>query len=113
MPNLFHIGKKFWFKIDAPLEEQIKSYRGRTVYVKDDHGVGRLVEIKDVLGSLVYQTKLQIETEKDGSFIISALDFFAQMNGEKVSQEEIELFDQTTMEVMGRPMKTTPGGIVH
>ncbi len=111
MPNLFHIGKKFWFRVDAPTD--LKEYIGRTVRVETEKGVFKLVEIKEVLGSLVHQTKLQIETEKDGSCLISALDFFAQMNGEKVSREEIEAFDETSMHVARGPDRKTPGGIIH
>lgn len=113
MPNLFHIGKKFWWEIPAPIEEQIKSFIGRTVYVTGDDHVGRLVEIKDLKGSITHQTKFEVHTEKGDVYLISALDLFAQMNGEKVSKEEIELFDQTSMHVAAAPPRKTPGGIIH
>lgn len=103
MANLFHIGKKFWFRVDKPTN--LKEYEGRFCLVKTDGGVNKLVEIKRVVGSFVHQTKLEIDTEKDGQFVISALDFFAQMNGEKISKEEIEAFDDTTLEITGGPKR--------
>lgn len=94
-----HIGKKFWFEVPKPTD--LKEYVGRFVRVKDDAGKPVVIEIERVVGSLAHTTRFQIDS-KGKSYTISMLDFYAQMNGEKVSDEEIDLFEQTTFEIAGR-----------
>ena len=91
-----HIAKAFWWEVPKPTD--LKEYAGRFVRVKKDSGEPIVVEIEEVLGSLARPTKLQVNA-KGVSYLISALDFYAQMNGESVSDEEIELFDQTTFDI--------------
>lgn len=91
---------------------------GRSVKVKDDDGNYHVVEIERALGCLApqHKTKLQIDARVDGeekNFIISALDFFAQMNGETVTPEEIALFDETALEIKGKNPWQKKKGIIR
>lgn len=78
--------------------QDFTQFPGRFVRVKDDDGNPVVVEIEEVLPSLAHACKLQINS-KEKSYLISALDFFAQMNNEYVSPQEIALFDETTFEI--------------
>lgn len=91
---------KHWlFKINKPEDLDILRHVGRSVRVEDpDTKKEVVVEIEEIKGSLRYPTKFQI-TAKDKWYLISMLDFFAQMNGEKISSEEVALFDATTFEI--------------
>ncbi len=79
----------------------MKAYIGRAVRVKDDDGNLRVIECEEILGSLRWPTKFQINY-RDKSYLISMLDFFAQMNGERVSEDEIKAFDDTVFFVEER-----------
>lgn len=93
---MFHIGKKFWWEVDKPTD--LKEYIGRHVRVTGDDHKERVVEIERIVGSLVYPSKFEI-TAKDQQYLISMLDFYGQINGEKFSKEDIEAFDDTQLEV--------------
>lgn len=85
----------FVLKYEIP---DLKRYTGRSVKVRDDDHREHVVEIQHLVGSLAYPTKLQI----NGRFLISALDFFGQMNGEKIPQEQIDLFEKTVFDIKPR-----------
>lgn len=81
--------KQYW-TLDKP--EDPNKYKGRMVRVKDDNGNYRVVEIEEVLGSLKYPTRFQVNSG-GLSYLISMLDFLAQMNGETVSEEDCKEFE--------------------
>jgi len=90
-------------KVEVP---NLKDYIGRSVKVVGDDHKERVVEIEHLVGSLAYPHKLQI----NGKYLISMLDFFGQMMGEKFSDEHIRLFNETVFDI--RPtMKTKVGGL--
>lgn len=91
----FHIPKKFWWAVPIP---EIKQYIGRFIKVTDDNHQDRIVEIEKILGNLTHKHMFEIHA-KGHAYLVSMLDFYAQMNGEKVSQEEIAAFNETTFEV--------------
>jgi hypothetical protein len=77
--------------------------------VKLDNGERRTVEVERLVGSLHKATHLQVTSRDGKDHLISALDFFAQMNGESVSEAEIEEWNRTQFEVI---QERTPGGVV-
>ncbi len=82
--------RKHWlFKAEVPKPED---YIGHHVKIGD-----RVIECERIVGNLIHPTKYEI-TCKGKQYLISMLDFHAQMNGETVSQAEIDAFDETTME---------------
>lgn len=85
--------KKFW-TLDKPDNEQEfkKKYFGRSFRVKDKFGHYKTVEAESVQGALVKPTHFQINS-KGESYLINMLDFYAQANGESVSEEELKDFE--------------------
>lgn len=94
------IKKKFWF--DVPKPTDLKEYVGRHCKVRDDDGLERIVEIERIFGSLVYPTKFEVVSHGK-HYLISMLEFFAQMNGETVSAEDVAFFDSMAFEVQEMP----------
>lgn len=91
------------FRYDVTVPD-LPIYIGRSVKVKDDDGKEHVVEIERLTGCVAekHKTKLQVDANEK-SYVISALDFFAQMNGESVTAEEIALFDETALEIKKNP----------
>jgi len=81
--------KKYW-TVDKPKDP--REYLGRFVKVRDDDGEEVVVEIERITGNLVHPWKFQIDNGTK-SYLINMLDFYAQMNGEKVTQQEILEFE--------------------
>lgn len=81
--------KKYW-TVDKP--QSPAQYIGRMVKVRDDNGEELVVEIERITGNLVRPWMFQIDVGNK-SYVINMLDFYAQMNGEKVSQQEILDFE--------------------
>lgn len=101
----FSVQKRFKWAIEAPTTQQMESYVGRFVRVKDDDGNDVVVEIEKIVGNIVKVTKFEI-ISKGKHYLISMLDFFAQINGEYVSPEEIALFDETSFNVANGRKRT-------
>ena len=81
----------------------LKDYVGRACKVTTDEGIEKVVEIEVAAFSKAHPTKLVI----NGNHFISALDFFAQMNGERMEKAWIEAFDETVFEVKPRWQRGT------
>lgn len=104
--------KKHWvWAVDKPEDIEFQKFVGRHVRVADG-GNDRMVEIQSLQGSLKYPNRFQVNTKVDGedkSFFISMLDFYAQMNGESISKEDIKAFDETTFEMKQNPLRKQRG----
>lgn len=102
--------KKSWFNV--PIPENMNQFVGRFVKVRDDEPPyqERIVEIERIVGNMPDPKRFEIES-KGKSYLISMLDFFAQMNGEKVSAEDIAFFEDMAFEV--RPDPTYGGNRTH
>lgn len=100
----FFTPKKFWWAVPVP---EMGKYIGRFVSVTGDDHITKVVEIEKIYGNLTHKHMFEVHA-KDKAYLISMLDFFAQMNGEPVSQQEIEAFNDTVFTVVPRksPMKT-------
>lgn len=86
---------KHWIMpVDKPDDIAIRRYIGKMVKVIDDNHKERVVEIQDIKGNLRHPTKFQIDSNGQ-NYLISMLDFYAQMNGEYIPREVIEEFDRT------------------
>lgn len=94
------IKKTFWFEVPKPTD--LTEYIGRHVKVTDDDHMERIIEIEKVIGSAVYPTKFEI-ISNGKHYLISILAFFAQMNGETVTPEEVAFFDVMSFEVQETP----------
>lgn len=85
--------------VDAPDDLAVKGQVGKTFLITDPTTKERRpVTVEAIRANLTHPTKFEIDA-KGETYLISMLDFYAQVNGEKITQEEIELFDQTTFEV--------------
>jgi hypothetical protein len=84
--------------VDKPDDIDILKQIGRFFRVKDDNHDYKVVEAERIVGSLAHPTKFEIHS-KGKAYLISALDFFAQVNNEYISDEHIALFDETQFEV--------------
>jgi hypothetical protein len=73
---------------------EMKQFIGRACRITDDKGNKRVIEVEEILGSLKYPTKFQVNC-RGASYFISMLDFFAQMNGEYVSDADLAAFDDS------------------
>lgn len=93
-----HTNRSWLWAVNKPDDIALKKFIGRSVRVKDDNGKHHVIEIEDLQGNIAHPSKFQINT-RGKSYLISMLDFFAQMNGEKVSEEEIKAFDETVFHV--------------
>lgn len=94
------IKKKFWF--DVPKPADLKEYIGRHIKVRGDDGMERIIEIEQIMGSFVHPTKFEV-VAKEIHYLISMLEFYAQLNGETVTPEEIAFFDSMSFEVQEAP----------
>lgn len=96
----FNISKKRWvMAVDKPEDIDVLKHIGKWVKVSMPNGDRKGIEIMDIKGNMTYPTKFEIHTKDGNSYFISMLDFFAQMNGEKIDDATIQLFDETQFEV--------------
>lgn len=95
---MFSIRRHPLFKLEIP---DPTKYIGRYVRVMGTNGLPRVVECERIVGNLMHPTKYEV-TAKGVNYLISMLDFHAQMEGEKVSQADIDEFDKMTMEYIHR-----------
>lgn len=92
--------RKFKWPVSPP---DMKDYIGRYCKVnKEDNPEmptdDLIIECEEILGSVIYAHRFQINC-KGKSYLISMLDFFAQMNGEKIAPEDIKAFNETQFHV--------------
>lgn len=67
--------------------KKYEKYIGRSVKLED----GSRVKIKTLVHSFAYPNKIVVNEDH----FVHYLDFFGQMNGEKISKQDIEDFDQS------------------
>lgn len=84
--------------VDSPHDLDFLKYIGSWVRVKDDKGNDKVIEIERIMGNMAKPNKFEI-ISKGHHYLISMLDFYAQMNGEYISPVDIALFDETQFEV--------------
>lgn len=102
---MFNIGNKHWIMaVDKPEDIDINQHVGKFVKVLDDNKKEHVVEIEKIMGNLRHSTKFEI-VSKGKHYLISMLDFYAQINGESITPEEIALFDETMFEVQDNKFK--------
>jgi len=85
--------------IPIPKEDPWSEYIGRWVKTKE----GPVVKIEHIAPNFTKPTRIDI----NGQYQCVMLDFFAQMNHEQVSQEDIDAFDQIEHEVVTPNPKET------
>jgi len=84
--------------VDKPEDIDIIKHIGKAFKVKDDKGNDKVVVAERIVGSMVHPTDFEIHANGE-AYLICALDLFAQVNGEKVSDVEIALFRETQFHV--------------
>lgn len=115
---MFQIMKRYTGLVTEKVD--MTKFIGRQIWVKDDNGQKIRVEIENcdsvqgvpgIQGNLRNPTKFQINA-RGKAYLISMLDFFAQVNEEKISDEEIKAFDDTIFAISKtlneRPFLHTP-----
>lgn len=86
--------KKHWLSgIDSPDDIDPSKYVGRTFKVLDDEKREHKVVAEEILGSIMYPWKFQINA-MGKSYFISALDLFGQVAGYFFSPADIEEFEK-------------------
>lgn len=105
----FQILKRSWISVPKPGD--LKEYVGRFVQVKLPDGNKKLVEIERIMGSVAYPTRFEIVSKGEHYHIIM-VDFFAQMNGEYISDEDVKAFDEQQFLVKRNAWKKSKSGLI-
>lgn len=90
--------KNWVMAVDHPDKIAVEQYIGRGVIVQDDRGNDKGIVIERIMGNLTKPNKFEI-VAKGQHYLISMLDFFGQMNGERLDKEMIKQFDETQFDV--------------
>lgn len=85
--------KKHWLQgVDSPEDIDPSKYLGKKFKVRDDDGREMSVIAEEILGSIKYPWKFQINS-KGKSYFISALDLFGQGSGYQFTKDDINEFE--------------------
>lgn len=96
------IFKRNWTDVKIP--QSLDEFIGRSVKVTGDDHKERVVEIEKIMGNLRHPHRFEI-VAKGEHYLISMLEFYGQMNGETITKEEIEAFEQMDYLVKPTPQK--------
>lgn len=88
---MFNIRHRKWFE-DCKIEDlDPRRHIGKFIDVTDDDGRRIKIEIETIVGSAV--AKHFNKWEVNGKYLITFIDFFNQVNGGSIPQEDIDAFN--------------------
>lgn len=101
MSNILWLPKSWIGGIDSPDDIDPTVHIGKKFKVLDDNKKEVTIVCEEVLGSLRYPARFQVNA-KGASYLISMLDFFGQANGHFFTKDEIAEFEKAFQDVKVR-----------